>query len=271
VNLPSLEIPPRIAAELGPMSGRGVRIGIVDSGLDPALRGPNVSTGVGIVTSQDDLVSAKIGNNRDHIGHGTACADIVHSMAPGATLVPIRVFHDRLKTSIEALVAAIRWAAERGLRVLNLSLGSVREDALKPIYLACEEARRHGMVIVAATAAANDFAYPAVFDCVIGVKGGYFDNIYDFEFRPEAAVECVAQSYRHVRALDGKPRIVNSYSFSSPHITAIVALLLEKHPDADLKQIREQLGRCSITRRGPAQEARYGPTLDPLDADGTQP
>lgn len=261
VTLPGLETPPWVGAQLGPVSGRGVTVGIVDSGLDPALRGPDVEPGVSLVAA---------GEVDDRIGHGSACASIVRGMAPGATIVPIRVFDDRLKTSVEVLVAAIRWAVDRGLRVLNLSLGSVREDALKPLYVACEEARRRGTIPVAATAVGGT-SYPAVFECAIGVKGDYFDNVYDFEFRPGAAVECVAQSRRRVRALGGEHRRVDSFSFAAPHVAAIVALLLERHPDADLDEIRQHLDRCSITRRRGPQERLHDSAFDHPDADGAQP
>ena len=65
----------------------------------------------------------------DRLGHGTAVFAAIQEKAPGAEVYAVRVFTDRLKTSARALVAAIDWAAERRVRVVNLSLGTLRRGA----------------------------------------------------------------------------------------------------------------------------------------------
>ena len=67
------------------------------------------------------------------MGHGTAVFAAIQEKAPEADLYAVRVFDDRLRTSVRALVAAIDWAAERGVRVVNLSLGMVREDCAETL------------------------------------------------------------------------------------------------------------------------------------------
>src|SRR5262249_32624568 len=87
----TLGAPDRLTASSAPnpapvplmRSGRGVRVAVVDSGVDPLhpwLEGATVSH-FG-VERQGDLFSIKPSEAGDHSGHGTACAGIIHRMAP---------------------------------------------------------------------------------------------------------------------------------------------------------------------------------------------
>src|SRR5207248_1017593 len=99
--------------------GRGppvsVRIGIIDSGVHadhPHVNG--VAGGIGI--GCDNFI--------DCIGHGTAVAAAIREKAPDAELFAVKVFHDRLATRIDALVAALDWCVRNRMRMINLSLGT---------------------------------------------------------------------------------------------------------------------------------------------------
>ncbi|MCG8457752.1 MAG: S8 family serine peptidase, partial [Holophagales bacterium] len=131
--LPSLERPAWMNRRVGDAQGRGVRVAVVDSGYirpsgpPPAAEPTDLRALDGKVAPGRGLVET--GGVRDRIGHGTACAHIVLSLAPAAEIVPVRVFDERLETSPEAIVAALGWAVEEGIDVVNLSLGSPSERA----------------------------------------------------------------------------------------------------------------------------------------------
>ena len=75
------------------LAGRGVRVAIVDSGLDtsrPDLA-RNVAGGVSIQVDDDGTIRRLDGYD-DDAGHGTACAGIVRGLAPEAELSIIRIF-----------------------------------------------------------------------------------------------------------------------------------------------------------------------------------
>lgn len=238
----ALPRPEWVRRELGGATGRGVRVAVIDSGWDRGIADARVLPGVSFVDPDDDLAQGFTADDHDRVGHGTACADLVLRIAPGARVVPVRVFGASLETSPGTLTAAMKWALEQNFHVINVSLGTVLDEALKPLYVLCERARRAGVVVVAAGHNARGWSYPAVFANVIGVAAERFDSPFRFRYRPEEAMECVAWGVEQpVLWLGGRRTPRNGTSFAAPNIAGIVALIRERHPDATLKEVRETL------------------------------
>ena len=86
------------------LRGDGVSIAVIDSGVNPDH--PHVGRVAGGV--RIDLSGVVSGDYVDRIGHGTAVFAAIQEKAPGAELFAVRVFEDRLRTSVRALVAADR-------------------------------------------------------------------------------------------------------------------------------------------------------------------
>ena len=151
----------RGAEGLPPLSGAGVVVAVIDSGIDPrhnALKGRVVFT--------KDYTG---GNGSDRYGHGTHVAALIagqagrtkdtrtySGVAPGAYLVNLRVLGDdgsgRASDVVDAIDWAIDHAAQYRIRVINLSLGApvlqpYRDD---PLCEAVERAVEAGLVVVAA-------------------------------------------------------------------------------------------------------------------------
>src|ERR1700752_1850232 len=73
-------------------TGKGVRVAVVDSGIDtehPDLKG-KVKESVEIATVDGRLVFQP-STSGDQAGHGTACAGIISSIAPDAELYSVKV------------------------------------------------------------------------------------------------------------------------------------------------------------------------------------
>ena len=127
-------------------TGRGVRIAIIDSGVHarhPHVNG--VAGGVAIDADgrvHDDFV--------DRLGHGTAVTAAIRDLAPAAELFAVKIFDRQLSTRIESLVAAIEWAAQNGMHVANLSLGTSRREHGTALTAAVDLATAAGALIVAA-------------------------------------------------------------------------------------------------------------------------
>ena len=119
------------AADAWPVStGKGVVIGIVDSGIDASH--PDLA---GKVDAQADCLggTCREGPARDRDGHGTAVAGIaaartdngdgIAGVAPDARLVVARVLAEDGSGVTEDINQAIQWVVDKGARVVNLSLG----------------------------------------------------------------------------------------------------------------------------------------------------
>jgi subtilisin len=78
----------------GQATGAGLRIAVIDSGIDathPALDGcVERDDGVALHLSADGSVVERPGPHDDLFGHGTACAGIIHSLAPRARITSVR-------------------------------------------------------------------------------------------------------------------------------------------------------------------------------------
>ncbi len=252
--------PAWVRDELGGATGRGIRVAVVDSGWDRTIADERVLPGVGFVDPEDDFATARNDDDQDVLGHGTACADVILGVAPDARIVPVKVFGKVLETSPGTLRAALLWAQEAGVQVINVSLGTRLEGQLHPLYHACEMARRAGIIIVAAGHNANDWSYPAIFENVIGVSAARFDSAYHFRYRADEAMECEAWGVERPVLWVGGERVVrHGTSFAAPNVAGIVAMILERHPGATLEQVRDMLSRFALPSEVTAAPKKQAP------------
>lgn len=259
-------VPPEwVREELGGATGKGVTIAVLDSGWDRAIHEPRVLPGTGFVDPDDDFALARNDDDNDVLGHGTACADVILQVAPDARVIPVKVFGNKLETSPGTLEAALQWAIDAGVQVINVSLGTRLEGTLHPLYRACERARQAGIIIVAAGHNANDWSYPAIFENVIGVSAARFDNPYHFHYRAEHAMECVGWGVERPVLWVGGERVVrHGTSFAAPGVAGIVALIRERFPQARLEEVREMLARFAL----PGGEDIETPVFAPPPSEG---
>ena len=137
-------------------------VGVIDSGIHAGH--PHI--GAVAAGAHFDGEGNVHGDTVDRLGHGTAVAAAIQDLArpdgrgarlqrpkllaPDVQVCPLKVFDAALDTSVEALVAAIDWAAAHALPLVNLSLGT--SDGSRAGRLAAAVARAHeaGVAIVAA-------------------------------------------------------------------------------------------------------------------------
>ena len=100
------------ATAFGSSAGRGVTVAIIDSGVEadhPAVGG-RLNRALRVETGRDGPSVVEDADPADLVGHGTACAGIIHAIAPEAELVSIRVL------GADNRAAGPAFAAERNLR-----------------------------------------------------------------------------------------------------------------------------------------------------------
>ena len=96
----------------GASTGSGIRVCLIDSGVDaghPAIRGQVTSLAV------DPAVPGGVvpDDSGDAAGHGTACAGIILSLAPGCEITSLRVLGSRLRGDGQLLLTGLEWAIEQ--------------------------------------------------------------------------------------------------------------------------------------------------------------
>jgi len=241
-------IPPnRIKQTLSSATGKNIKIAVIDSGWDIKKRDCRIKKGIGLVNPNDELELKESENYNDENGHGTACAEIILRLAPDIEIYPVKIFGKQIETSINILQRALFWAIENKMNLIHLSLGTVLEEALKPIYYACEVAKKNRISIISSQANNTNYSYPAVFENVISVVSGQFETGFDFEVEGKNYNEYKAKGiYDDTLTLSENRIKMAGNSFAAPNITAISALVLEKYGIIEIDKLRNILDQLAI-------------------------
>jgi subtilisin family serine protease len=191
-----------------------VRIGVLDSGVCGTH--PHVGKIVDGITITADGVAA---GYEDNLGHGTAVAAIIHHLNPDADLVAVKIFDDKLATSLRAVIRAIDWCLDHDIQVINLSLGTLNPEYRSAFEDAVERTREAGAVIVSALEMSGDPALPGSLAGVIGVMEGEEYQVCHRYGKP------VYTAQPYPRDIPGVPRERNlkGVSFAVARISAKVA------------------------------------------------
>ncbi len=245
-------------------AGRGVSVAVIDSGVNPDH--PHVSGVAGGV--RIDLAGDASDDYVDRLGHGTAVFAAIQEKAPGADIFAVRVFEDRLRTSARALVAAIDWAAERRMRVVNLSLGTVREEHAEMLEAAVDRLVEVGGVVVAASQADGQRWWPGSLPSAVGVIADADcprECVRVRGARRAGAGEergWVVAASPYPRPIPGVPveRNLHGISFAVANVTGILARGLEGYADG-LTPVacRELLGQAGRPRGPTGRTAPWRP------------
>jgi subtilisin family serine protease len=216
----------------GGATGKGVRVGIIDSGLEndhPALRG-RVVENVTVEMTDDGPVVVPDGKV-DMFGHGTACGGIILSLAPEAELVSIRVLGADLRGKGTAFAAGLEWAIEQALPVCNLSLSS-KSESLYPIFHdLADRAYFQGTALVSAANNVPAPSYPSLFSSVFSIAAHGEADPWRIYYNPSPPVEFGAWGVDvPIAWKDGGSTVATGNSFAAPHVAGLVALILSKHP-----------------------------------------
>ncbi len=228
-------------------TGRGVKVCVVDSGIDnqhPAIAGAVVGWAEPTLDEEGN-VTFNLEPHEDLFGHGTACAGIIRGIAPDVDLYSIRVLGRRLSGKAAIFSAGLRWAIENGMQVVNLSMGATVQEYYSVFHELADEAYFKGMIWVTAANNMPVVSYPSLYATSISVacyEGASFNEPIEFYYNPLPPVEFGAKGV-DVKVAWRDDGYINATgnSFAAPHITGIVALLLEKHPELTAYQVKTVL------------------------------
>jgi subtilisin family serine protease len=237
--------PDRVTREWawGGSSGRGVRVCVVDSGVDadhPLVGG--VQGSVAVRAAEDGEHPVEIDGEGDLCGHGTACAGVIRSLAPECELTSVRVLGGGYTGSGEALLAGLRWAIQEGFDVINMSLSTTKSRLAGVLHELADTAYFRRTVLVASAHNMPVESYPWRFSSVISVGSHEEPDPLTFFYNPSPPVEFFARGVNVEIAWLGGARIrATGNSFATPHLAGICALILGKHPDLTPFQLKSVL------------------------------
>ncbi|HKO74770.1 MAG TPA: S8 family serine peptidase [Gaiellaceae bacterium] len=227
----------------GSSGGRGVRVCILDSGIEPdhPSVGP-LSGAVAVVRGDDGEITIEPDEEGDLCGHGTACAGIVRALAPECELYSVRVLGAGYTGSGPVLVAGLRHALENGYDVVNMSLSTTKRELAASLHELADLAYFQRTMLVASAHNLPVESYPWRFASVLSVGSHDRPEPLDFFYNPEPPVEFFARGVDiDVAWMEGSTLRVTGNSFATPHMTAICALVLGEHPELTPFQLKSLL------------------------------
>jgi type VII secretion-associated serine protease mycosin len=250
-------------------TGQGVIVAVVDSGSGPhpdlaenLLPGRSI---IGTVESQD-------GRDIDASGHGTHVAGIIAAVAnngiggsgvaPNAKILPIQVLDQAGQGDARDVAAGVRFAADNGARVINLSLGGATESS--SLTQAITYANDKGVLVVAAAGnggAADKPKWPASLDLTLAVTAvDQANNATSFDQRGDY-IDLSAPGANIVSTAKGDYVTLSGTSMAAGFVAGAAALLFAAEPRVTNAQVRDILLRTATDIGEPGRDVTFGAGL----------
>jgi len=232
--------------------GQGVRIGIVDTGVD--YTHPDISSSLQRGVNLLNYRQLPIDDN----GHGTHIAGTlvssnastgIRGVAPQASLFPVKAFDRDGAAYVSDIIQAIHWCMSNRMDIINMSFGM---SSYSPaLHNAVKSAYAQEIVIVASAGNQGKrklIDYPARFPQTVAVgatnkanhiaafsnQGGYVD-VY-------APGEGIYSTWLH-----GQYNELSGTSMATAHVSGVIALLLTKKPNLTASRIKTILTTSAIS------------------------
>jgi hypothetical protein len=245
--------------------GKGVRLGMIDSGVDlghPALKGQKIET--------RSFHNPK--RRRGPKEHGTAIATLLvgkpsakgwGGLLPGAELKAANMFElnrtGKKVGNAMALIKGLDWMITKRVHVVNLSIAGSDNRIVRK---ALDQARKKGLVVVAAAGnwgRADRPAFPAAYGDVIAVTAvGAYKGIYK-RANTGKYIDFAAPGVRMLTAVPGGgTRYQSGTSFATPFLSVLVALEIANGSAKNAGKLRANLARTSADLGRPGKDQTFG-------------
>lgn len=234
-------------------TGKGVQVAVIDSGVDashPALKGKIKRA---CVVTKDKAYRIRCEEipaeqSFDNVGHGTGVAGIITEIASDAEIISIKVLNEYNSCTGDILIEGISWALNQNIKLINMSLALSKECYFPAVFKLCEQACVQDAIIISARRNFGGIGCPAMFSSVISVDRQDFGSKYDIRYKPRSIVQYDARGTRvKVPTLGGKYAELTGTSFATPHVTGIIALVLQVIPNLIPVEAKAFLKSVSIT------------------------
>ena len=247
-------------------TGQGVIVAVVDSGSGPHPDlAENLLTGHSFFGSVESLDGSDI----DASGHGSHVAGIIAAaanngiggsgVAPRAKILPIQVLDQAGQGDARDVAAGVRYAADNGAKVINLSLGGTTESS--SLTQAITYANDKGVLVVAAAGnggAIDKPKWPASLDLTLAVTAvDQSNSATAFDQRGDY-IDIAAPGSNIVSTAKGDYVSLSGTSMAAGFVAGAAALLFAAEPRVTNTQVRDILLRTATDIGEPGRDLTFG-------------
>lgn len=241
--------------------GSGVGVAVLDTGVGshPSLRDSSV-------TRVDLLGGDGAGGSSENNAHGTAVASLiaassqsVRGIAPGATVLGIRVISGDGDGNLFTAAKGIVMAVDAGVSVINCSFGT-RENCFL-LRAAVKYAVDRGAVVVASTGNESvlGVSYPAAYPDVVAVSAVDARGEHVYFSNRGAAVDIAAPGLGIEAAWSGEATtLFSGTSAAAPLVSGAIAAVMSGDPDLTAMQAAQIVQKYSNDAEAPGRDDELG-------------
>jgi len=243
--------------------GAGVKVAVVDTGIDFTHPDLKVAGGFNVITHDD--------NFKDDQGHGTHVSGTiagqgngegVFGVAPDVALYGVKVLDANGSGSFSDVIEGIQWAAKNKMDVANFSLGA--SQGTQALEDAVNAAAKDGLTIVAAAGnSGGSVGYPAAYSGVIAVSASDSkDKIAYFSSRgPQVAVIAPGVAIESTY-MGGGYKKLDGTSMACPHVAGLAALAVAAQGLHGAESIRAALQKAATPLAGLSSDEQGSGLVD---------
>ncbi|MEC1790964.1 S8 family serine peptidase [Bacillus vallismortis] len=242
------------------LTGKGVKIAVIDSGISPH---EDLSIAGGY------SAASYTSSYKDDNGHGTHVAGIIGAkhngygidgIAPEAQIYAVKALDQNGSGDLQSLLQGIDWSISHGMDIVNMSLGTTSDSQI--LHDAMDKAYEQGILLVAASG--NDgngkpVNYPAAYSSVVAVSAtneknqlaGFSTTGDEVEF--SAPGTNITSTYLNQFYATG-----SGTSQATPHAAAMFALLQQRHPAETNVQLRAAMQKHVVDLGTAGRDQQFG-------------
>lgn len=213
-------------------TGAGVRVAVLDSGVNPAF--PGLTQRLGNVydcaemMGEITITSLPDNQNTDRSGHGSLVESCIISVAPNCRVDHFRIVGPTRSTSGSLLCYVLDHVVNAGYNIVNLSLGIRNEEYVPWLVGIIKRAYESNTCIVSANSNIGSTLYPAWFTYAITCDAISAPHPLHIIHKPQNIIEFSGFGVNVPILTDnGNSHNVSGSSYATAHITGLTARIVE--------------------------------------------